>query len=67
MHVDPEPPLRMVIDELDSLQKLPSLEDSLTKGRKHGLRIVAGIQSTAQLERTLAAFGDAGRATGLVG
>ena len=52
MHVDPEPPLRMVIDELDSLQKLPSLEDSLTKGRKHGLRIVAGIQSTAQLERT---------------
>jgi len=42
----------MVIDELDSLQKLPSLEDALTKGRKHGLRIVAGIQSTAQLERT---------------
>ena len=48
------PPRRlwMVIDELDSLQKLPSLEDALTKGRKHGLRIVAGIQSTAQLERT---------------
>ncbi len=51
----PESPTRrlwMVIDELDSLQKLPSLEDALTKGRKHGLRIVAGIQSTAQLERT---------------
>src|SRR6266513_3324170 len=51
----PERPQRrtwMVIDELDSLQKLPSLEDALTKGRKHGLRIVAGIQSTAQLERT---------------
>ena len=51
----PESPARrlwMVIDELDSLQKLPSLEDALTKGRKHGLRIVAGIQSTAQLERT---------------
>ena len=51
----PENPMRrmwMVIDELDSLQKLPSLEDALTKGRKHGLRIVAGIQSTAQLERT---------------
>jgi type IV secretory pathway TraG/TraD family ATPase VirD4 len=51
----PEGPRRrtwMVIDELDSLQKLPSLEDALTKGRKHGLRIVAGIQSTAQLERT---------------
>src|SRR5258708_12247559 len=48
----PERRLWMVIDELDSLQKLPSLEDSLTKGRKHGLRIVAGIQSTAQLDRT---------------
>lgn len=44
--------LWMVIDELDSLQKLPSLEDAATKGRKHGLRIVAGIQSTAQLDRT---------------
>lgn len=51
----PESPRRrtwMVIDELDSLQKLPSLEAALTKGRKHGLRVVAGIQSTAQLERT---------------
>ncbi|AJP48608.1 hypothetical protein PG1C_09450 [Rugosibacter aromaticivorans] len=51
----PESPVRriwMVIDELDSLQKLPSLEDAATKGRKHGLRIVAGIQSTAQLDRT---------------
>lgn len=51
----PESPTRriwMVIDELDSLQKLPSLEDAATKGRKHGLRIVAGIQSTAQLDRT---------------
>lgn len=48
----PDRRLWMVIDELDSLQKLPSLEDSLTKGRKHGLRIVAGIQSTAQLDRT---------------
>lgn len=44
--------LWMIVDELDSLQKLPSLEDAATKGRKHGLRIVAGIQSTAQLERT---------------
>jgi len=48
----PDRRLWTVIDELDSLQKLPSLEDALTKGRKHGLRIVAGIQSTAQLERT---------------
>lgn len=48
----PERRIWMVIDELDSLQKLPSLEDAATKGRKHGLRIVAGIQSTAQLDRT---------------
>lgn len=52
---NPERRLWMIIDELDSLQKLPSLEDAATKGRKHGLRIVAGIQSTAQLDRT---YGD---------
>jgi len=39
------------IDELASLEKLPSLEAALTKGRKHGLRVVAGLQSTAQLDR----------------
>jgi Type IV secretion-system coupling protein DNA-binding domain len=41
----------MFLDELASLEKLPSLEDAATKGRKAGLRIVAGLQSTAQLER----------------
>jgi type IV secretory pathway TraG/TraD family ATPase VirD4 len=41
----------MFLDELASLEKLPSLVDSATKGRKAGLRIVAGLQSTAQLER----------------
>jgi type IV secretory pathway TraG/TraD family ATPase VirD4 len=41
----------MFLDELASLEKLPSLEDAATKGRKAGLRIVAGIQSTAQLEK----------------
>lgn len=39
----------LVIDELASLEALPSLEDGLTKGRKHGLRVVAGLQSTSQL------------------
>lgn len=42
--------LWLFIDELASLEKLPSLEDALTKGRKHGLRVVAGLQSTSQLE-----------------
>ena len=41
----------MFLDELASLEKLPSLEDAATKGRKAGLRIVAGLQSTAQLEK----------------
>lgn len=42
--------LWLFVDELASLEKLPSLEDALTKGRKHGLRVVAGLQSTSQLE-----------------
>lgn len=40
-----------VLDELASLERLNSLEAALTKGRKHGLRVVAGLQSTAQLDR----------------
>jgi len=40
----------LFIDELASLEALPSLESGLTKGRKNGLRIVAGLQSTSQLE-----------------
>ena len=42
--------LWMVLDELASLEKLASLESALTKGRKKGLRVVAGLQSTAQLD-----------------
>jgi type IV secretory pathway TraG/TraD family ATPase VirD4 len=38
------------IDELASLEKLATLEAALTKGRKHGLRVVAGLQSTSQLD-----------------
>lgn len=40
----------LFIDELASLEGLPSLEAGLTKGRKNGLRIVAGLQSTSQME-----------------
>lgn len=43
--------LWMVIDELASLENLASLEDAATKGRKAGLRLVAGLQSTAQLDK----------------
>jgi hypothetical protein len=42
--------LWMLLDELASLENLPSLQDALTKGRKVGLRVVAGLQSTAQLD-----------------
>lgn len=43
-------PLWLVLDELASMQRLNSLEAGLTKGRKHGLRVVAGLQSVAQLD-----------------
>ena len=49
----PEEPNRrlwLFIDELASLEKLASLADALTKGRKAGLRVVAGLQSTSQLD-----------------
>lgn len=43
-------PLWLFLDELASLEHLNSLEAGLTKGRKHGLRIVAGLQTVAQLD-----------------
>ena len=48
---DPERRLWLLLDELPSIGKVGSLEACLTKGRKHGLCAVAGVQSTAQLER----------------
>ena len=42
----------LVLDELGALGRLNSLEAALTRGRKHGLCVVAGLQSTAQLDRT---------------
>lgn len=38
-----------MLDELASLQQLPSLKDALDKGRKHGLRVAASILSTPGL------------------
>ena len=43
--------LWLLLDELPSIGKIGSLVAALTKGRKHGLCCVAGVQSTAQLER----------------
>lgn len=43
-------PIWLVLDELASLERLTSLEAGLTKGRKHGLRVVAGLQATSQLD-----------------
>ena len=41
----------LVIDELAAIGRLNSLELALTLGRKHGLCVIAGLQSTAQLDR----------------
>jgi hypothetical protein len=48
---DPDRRLWLILDELPSIGKVGTLEAALTKGRKHGLCCVAGVQSTAQLER----------------
>lgn len=40
----------MLLDELASLGKLESFEAAATKGRRFGLRIVAGLQDPAQLD-----------------
>lgn len=47
---DPERRIWLVLDELAALGALPSLEEALTLGRKHGLCVAAGLQSTAQLD-----------------
>lgn len=40
----------LVLDELGSLHKMKALTDALTKLRKYGGVVVAGLQSTAQIE-----------------
>ncbi|MFM0354124.1 type IV secretion system DNA-binding domain-containing protein [Paraburkholderia nemoris] len=48
---DPDRRIWLLVDELAALGKLGSMESALTLGRKHGLAVVAGLQSTAQLDR----------------
>lgn len=43
--------LWIITDELASLGMIASLSDGLTKGRKYGLRVVAGLQSVSQLRQ----------------
>lgn len=52
-----------IVDEAKSIGKIQSLEDSITKGRKAGLRTVIGIQSISQLREL---YGD-DRATTILG
>ena len=47
----------MSLDELATLERLSSLEDALTKGRKYGLRVVAALQSTSQLDEKYGVHG----------
>ena len=47
---DPARRIWLIADELAALGSLASLEAALTLGRKHGLCVVAGVQSTAQLD-----------------
>lgn len=44
--------LWLSLDELGALGRLNSLEAALTRGRKYGLCVIAGLQAMAQLERT---------------
>jgi type IV secretory pathway TraG/TraD family ATPase VirD4 len=43
------PQVWVIIDELASLQRLPSLENVFTRGRKRGLSAVVGLQAVTQL------------------
>lgn len=51
LEVDKERRIWLFLDELASLDNIGSLEDALTKGRKNGLRVVAGVQSISQLKQ----------------
>ncbi len=57
---DPNRRLWLLLDELASLGRVQALDSALTKGRKFGLRCVAGLQSASQLR---AAYGREGAQT----
>lgn len=44
--------IHLIVDELDSLGRITSLDQSLTLGRKYGLCVTAAIQVLSQLEVT---------------
>jgi type IV conjugative transfer system coupling protein TraD len=46
---DPARRLYFVFDELPSLSQLPSLQNAMAQGRKHGAAVVLGLQSIEQL------------------
>jgi type IV secretory pathway TraG/TraD family ATPase VirD4 len=48
---DPNRRLWLVLDELAALGQIPALCDALSLGRKYGLCVLAGLQSTAQLDQ----------------
>lgn len=47
----PQRPVWVIIDELASLQKLPSLLLGITESRKSNTRMVLGFQSKSLLEK----------------
>lgn len=47
---DPDRRIWLVLDELPSLQKLPSLPPALAEGRKFGLTGILGVQALGQLQ-----------------
>jgi type IV conjugative transfer system coupling protein TraD len=49
---DPSRRLYFVFDELPSLSNLPSLQNAMAQGRKHGAAVVLGLQSIEQLRDT---------------
>lgn len=49
MSTDANRRIWVYLDELESLARLPTLGDALTKGRKKGLRVVSGYQTYTQL------------------
>lgn len=55
--------LWIIMDELPSLGKLPSLPELMSEGRKYGSCVLAGLQSTSQL---YSHYGDSG-ASSLIG
>ncbi|SEA87965.1 type IV secretion system DNA-binding domain-containing protein [Rubrimonas cliftonensis] len=48
---NPQRRIWLMLDELQALQELPSLQPLLTEGRKYGACVVAGVQNMGQLRQ----------------